>query len=63
MTPEKRRRSEAEAREIRADAQLTIGLNHLRQGHHREALAIFDAVLEETSLKANLVWTLLSECG
>jgi Tfp pilus assembly protein PilF len=47
MTPLKRRRSEAEARAIRADAQLTIGLSHLRQGRNRDALAVFDEVLRE----------------
>lgn len=47
MVEDKKRLTEEEARLIRADAQINIGLNHLRQGQNREALTVFDAILRE----------------
>ena len=44
---ERKRRTAEEARRIRAAAQNTVGLNYLRQGRNREALAAFEQVLAD----------------
>jgi Flp pilus assembly protein TadD len=47
MAEDKRSRSDDEARALRADAQVTIALNFLRQGRYQKALPVFEALLAD----------------
>jgi Tfp pilus assembly protein PilF len=47
MSREKKRLTEEEARRIRADGQITVGMNYIREKRDKEALRMFDGVLAE----------------
>jgi Flp pilus assembly protein TadD len=52
MAENKRPPTEEEARRIRLYAQVTIGLNYLREGRNEEALRTFDDVLKEDAAES-----------
>jgi Flp pilus assembly protein TadD len=47
MNREKKRLTEEEARRIRADGQITVGMNYIREKRDKEALRMFDDVLRD----------------